>query len=194
MKKIEEQLESIEELLSVIIRKNASTEELIQKSAESQSNTLANVASEIKAILKQYPSGHLLESKLSTIQKRIESIPTTLQVRNHHHFDLRSKGFIISAVVLLIVTALSVAVSISSYRETSRIRKSDLKFRIARQLSPGLTARADSIYYKDPDQAEFKTRKLEARELSINQAEKALKQKRKEIDQAEKTLKLLKKQ
>lgn len=194
MKKIEEQLESIEELLSVMIRKNASTEELIQKSAESQSNILANVASEAKGAFKQYPSGQLLESQLSTIQKQIEGIPTTLQVKNHHHFDLRSKGFIISAAVLLIVTALSVAVSISSYRESSRLRESDLKFRIARQLSPALTAGVDSIYYKDPDQAEFETQRLEARELSIKQAEKAIKQKQKEIDQAQKTLKMLKKE
>ena len=122
MKKIEEQLESIEELLSAMIKKNASIEELIQKSAESQSNILANVVPEVKGALKQYPQGLQLESQLSMIQKRIESIPTTLQVRNHHHFDLRSKGFIISAVVLLIVTALSVAAAISSYRESSRLR------------------------------------------------------------------------
>ncbi|SEI83648.1 hypothetical protein SAMN05216327_104159 [Dyadobacter sp. SG02] len=191
MKKIEEQLESIEELLSVMIRENASIVELIQKSAESQSNILANAVSEVKGALKQYSSGQLLESRLSIIQKRIEGIPATLQVKNHHYFDLRSKGFIISAALLLIVTALSVAVAISSYRETSRLRESDLKFRIARQLSPVLTARVDSIYYKDPDQAELETQRLEARKLSIKEAEVLLKQKQKEIDQAEKTLKML---
>ena len=69
-----------------------------------------------------------------------------------------------------------------------------MKFRITKQLDPALTARVDSIYYKDPDQAEIETQRLEARELSIKQAEKKLKQKQKEIDEAQKTLKMLKKE
>jgi hypothetical protein len=44
MKKIEEQLESIEEVLSLMIRKNASIENLIQTATKSQNKTLAEAS------------------------------------------------------------------------------------------------------------------------------------------------------
>lgn len=194
MKKIEEQLDAIEEVLSVVVRKTSGVEDLMQSSTEAQNALVATTLAEIKAQLKQIPSAQLLTAQFSGIQKAVESIPRKLEIRNHHHFDLRSKGFIISAAAFLIVTALSVAVAISSYRESSRLRESDLKFRIARQLSPALTAKADSIYYRDPNRAEFETQRLEAHELSVKQAEALLKQKQKEINDAQKVLKKLKKE
>ncbi|MGN7890331.1 hypothetical protein [Dyadobacter sp. 22481] len=61
-----------------------------------------------------------------------------------------------------------------------------MKFQIAKQLSPALTAKADSTYYRNPNEAEFETQKLEAHELSVRQAEALLKQKQKEINDAQK--------
>lgn len=68
------------------------------------------------------------------------------------------------------------------------------KISFARQLNLALTAKADSIYYRDPDRAEFETQKLEAHELSVRQAEALLRQKQKEINDAQKVLKKLKKE
>jgi hypothetical protein len=175
MKKIEEQLESIEEVLSLVIRKNASIENLIQTTTESQNKILGNALIELKKDLNQNSSQHL-KSYLSQIEQVIVTAPKESQVTHHHHFDLQSKGFIISAAVLLLSTAISIAVAISNYSESSRLQKSDLKFRIARQLSPLLTARVDSIYYEEPDQAELETQKREAHELTVREAEELLKQ------------------
>ena len=194
MKKIEEQLESIEDVLSLLIRKNTSIENLIQAASESQNKTLSDTVIEIKKDLEHHSSTQHLETYFSQIHQAIVSVPKESQVRHHHHFDLRSKGFIISAVVLLIITALSVAVAISNYNERSRLEESDLKFRIARQLSPALTVRVDSIYYEDPDRAELETQKREANELTIKEAEELLKHKQMEAKKAKELLIKLKRE
>ena len=191
MKRIEEQLESIEEVLSLVIRKNASIENLIQTATESQNKTLADTLIELKKDLNQNSSQHL-KTHLSEIQQAVASVPKASEVRHHHHFDLRSKGFIISAAVLLLSTALSIAVAISIYKESNRLQESDLKFRITRQLSPALTARVDSIYYEDPDRAELETQKREAHEITVIEAEELLKQSQNETKQARELLNKLK--
>ena len=191
MKKIEEQLELMEEVLSLLIRKNASIENLIQTATESQNKTLADTLIELKKDLNQNSSQHL-KTHLSEIQQAVASVPKASEVRHHHHFDLRSKGFIISAAVLLLSTALSIAVAISNYKESNRLQGSDLKFRITRQLSPALTARVDSIYYEDPDRAELETQKREAHEITVIEAEELLKQSQNETKQARELLNKLK--
>ncbi|MCF2496119.1 hypothetical protein [Dyadobacter chenhuakuii] len=192
MKKIEEQLESIEEVLSRVIRKNASIESLIQTAIESQNTMVADTMIELKNDFKSNSSAQQLEADFSEIKQAVESIPKISQVRHHHHFDLRSKGFIISAASLLLTTAISVAVAFSNYSESSRLREADLKFRIARQLSPALTARVDSIYYEDPERAELETQKREAHELTVKEAEEVLRQRKDEARQARELLNKLK--
>ncbi|MCE7072604.1 hypothetical protein LZG74_19985 [Dyadobacter sp. CY327] len=184
MKKIEEQLESIEEVLSLVIRKNASIENLIQTVTDTQNKTLADALIELKTDLIQELSAQQLETYFSQIKQAIVNVQKTLEVRHHHHFDLQSKGFIISAAVLVLSTAISVAVAISNYNESSRLHESNLKFRIARQLSPALTARVDSIYYEDPERAELETQKQEALNLSVKEVEELLKNKQKETREA----------
>ena len=194
MKKIEEQLELMEEVLSLLIRKNTSIENLIQTATETQDKTLADTLVELKKDLKQGASAKQLNTSFSQIKEEIVRIQRATEVRHHHHFDLQSKGFIISAAVLLLSTAISVGVAISNYKESSRLQESDLKFRIARQLSPALTARVDSIYYEDPERAELETQKREARDLSVKEVEELLKNKQNETREASELLKKLKRQ
>ncbi|KAA0990043.1 hypothetical protein [Dyadobacter aurulentus] len=194
MKKIEEHLESIEEVLSLVIRKNASIENLIQMATESQNKTLADTVIQLKRDLAQDASAQQLETYLSQIEQAVVNVPKASEVRHHHHFDLQAKGFIISAALLLISTAISIAVAISNYNESTRLQESDLKFRISRQLSPAVAARADSIYYTDPERAELETQKLEAQELSVKDAEELLKRRQMEAQEAKELLKQLKKE
>ncbi|KAA0990149.1 hypothetical protein [Dyadobacter aurulentus] len=82
--------------------------------------------------------------------------------------------------------------AISNYNERSRLEESALKFRIARQLSPELTARVNSIYYKDPDRAELETQKREAHELTVKEVEELLNQREDGAEQARELLNKLK--
>ena len=193
MKKIEEQLESIEEVLSLVIRKNASIENLIQTAADSQNKALSETLIEIKRDLKQNPSSQYLESYFSEVKQAIGSIQKTTEVRNHHHFDLRSKGFIISAIALLITTAISIAVAFSSYRESRRLAGNDVKYRMIRQINPALVAWADSTYHNNPDSALAETKRREDFELVLKDAEANFNKKQEEAENARKLLKSLEK-
>jgi hypothetical protein len=193
MKKIEEQLESIEEVLSLVIRKNASIENLIQIAADSQNKALSETLIEIKRDLKQNPSSQYLESYFSEVKRAIVNIQKTTEVRNHHHFDLRSKGFIISVIALLITTSISIAVAFSSYRESRRLAGNDVKYRMIRQINPALVAWADSTFYNNPDSALTETKRREDFELVVKDAEANFNKKKEEAENARKLLKSLEK-
>ncbi|MBE9460588.1 hypothetical protein ACFP1I_21870 [Dyadobacter subterraneus] len=194
MKKIEEQLEGIEEILSVLIKKTSAIEGLIQRSDQVPDATNNDMIAEIKSHVLKLPTANVLLGTLTAIQKNIQFIPRETKVENYHHFDLKSKGFIISAAILLIVSTLCIGMAVSSFRENSRLQASDLKYRMIRQVYPGIGAWADSTYFRDPQSAESETQKLEARELVLKDAEKLLKQKQQETENAQNILKKLRKE
>jgi hypothetical protein len=110
MKKIEEQLESIEEVLSLVIRKSASMENLIQTASESQNKTLADTLMALKRDLEHHQSSQHLETYFSQIKQSVVSVPKASEVRHHHHFDLRSKE---------LYNLGSCAIAINSYKHCS---------------------------------------------------------------------------
>jgi hypothetical protein len=194
MKKIEEQLEGIEEILSVLIKKTSAIEGLIQRLDQIPDTTNNDMITEIKSHVLKLPTANVLLGTLTAIQKNIQFIPKETKVENYHHFDLKSKGFIISAAILLIVSTLCIGIAVSAFRENNRLQKSDVKYRMIRQVYPGIGAWADSAYFRDPQSAESETQKLEAREFVLKDAEKLLKQKEQETKSAQNLLKKLRKE
>jgi regulator of replication initiation timing len=191
MKKIEEQLESIEEVLTHLVKKISGIEETIEKMAAD--NTTRNLLADLKSSLTKMPSGQQFQAQMSGIQTSIDNLPKQSQVKHHHHFDLRSRGFIISAAILLIVSAISVGIAVTNSGENSRLHAMDVKYRMVRQFNPEIVAWIDSIYYQNPELAEQETEKREAHELVVNDAEALLKQKQQETKNAQNLLKKLKK-
>ncbi|TKT94051.1 hypothetical protein [Dyadobacter frigoris] len=194
MKKIEEQLEGIEEILSVLIKKTSAIEGLIQRSDQMPDTTNNDMITEIKSHVLKLPTANVLLGTLTAIQKNIQFIPKETKVENFHHFDLKSKGFIISAAILLIVSTVCIGIAVSAFRENNRLQQSDLKYRMIRQVYPTAAAWADSTYFRDPESTEAETQKLEARELVLKDAEKLLKQKQQETKNAQNILKKLRKE
>ena len=193
MKKIEEQLEGIEEVLMQLVRKISAAEEQNKNQKVTPDESIGILLNEINTQLKKQPSGPLLITQINGLQKSIETISKESQVRHHHHFDLQSKGFIISAAILLIVSAISVGIAVTNSGENNRLHAMDVKYRMIRQVNPEIAAWTDSIYYHNPELAEQETAKREAHELVVKDAEALLKQKQQETKNAQILLKKLKK-
>ena len=193
MKKIEEQLEGIEEVLMQLVRKISAAEEQNKNQKVTPDDSISIILTEINTQLKKQPSGQLLITQINGLQKSMETISQQSQVRHHHHFDLQSRGFIISAAILLIVSAISVGIAVTNSDENSRLHAMDVKYRMVRQINPEIAAWTDSIYYQNPKLAEQETEKREAHELVIRDAEALLKQKQQETKNAQNLLKKLKK-
>lgn len=193
MKKIEEQLEGIEEVLMQLVKKISAAEEQNKNQKVTPDDSIGILLTEINTQLKKQPSGQLLTAQINGLQKSIETISKQSQVKHHHHFDLQSKGFIISAAILLIVSAISVGIAVTNSGENNRLHAMDVKYRMIRQVNPEIAAWTDSIYYRNPELAEQETAKREAYELVVKDAETLLKQKQQETKNAQILLKKLKK-
>ena len=193
MKKIEEQLDAIEEVLTQLVRKVSAAEEQNKNQKVTPDDSIIIMLTEINTQLKKQPAGQLLTTQINGLKKNIETISQQSQVRHHHHFDLQSRGFIISAAILLIVSAISVGIAVTISGENNRLHAMDVKYRMIRQVNPEIAAWTDSIYYQNPELAEQETEKREAHELVIKDAEALLKQKQQEIKNAQNLLKKLKK-
>ena len=101
MKKIEEQLDAIEEVLTQLVRKISAAEEQNKNQKVTPDESIGILLNEINTQLKKQPSGQLLTAQINGLQKSIETISQQSEVKHHHHFDLQSKGYIISAAILL---------------------------------------------------------------------------------------------
>jgi hypothetical protein len=193
MNNIGQQLDVIEEVLSELVKKISSSEKYSQNQKDHLDDRMRNLITEVNGYLKEQPPTEVLMSQISNLHNSIKTFPQQSRIKHHHHFDLQSRGFIISAAILLVVSAISVGTAVTNSRENNRLRSSDVRFRMIRQVNPEIVTWTDSIYYKNPELAEKETEIREARELALKDAEALLKQKQQETKKAQNFLKKLKK-
>ncbi|MGI4806112.1 MAG: hypothetical protein ACRYFL_15205 [Janthinobacterium lividum] len=102
-------------------------------------------------------------SQMERLESRVKQLPETVtQTQHHHHLGNKSKWLLASGIVLLLVTSIASGLYYSLYRENRRLHDNDVKFRMVRQSSPAATRWVDSTFYRDPENAEKVTEKLEA--------------------------------
>lgn len=130
------------------------------------------------------PSWEKLQAMLPHVLQKISTIPKEIPMRHHHHFDLRSKGFIIGGITLLVTTMIAVGLLFSFWSENSRLHENDIKYRMIRQAVPGTALWADSIYHRNPNEVKRQTEKLEAQEETRRKAKVIAKQKEKQAREA----------
>lgn len=120
----------------------------------------------------------------------IRELPKSVKV--NHQFEDKARGFIIGCVTLLIVTALTTGAALYLWSDNRRMQENDIKFRMIRQIDPDIAYRTDTLYHQNPEAIEAETRRLEARQLAVAQAEAALTKSKERAAEAEKRLKKLK--
>jgi hypothetical protein len=188
-----EQLDVIEEVLTELVKKISAAEKNSKNQKDHLGDRMGNLITEVNMYLKEQPPTEVLVSQISNLHNSIKTFPQQSRVKHHHHFDLQSRGFIISAAILLVVSAISVGIAVTNSRENNRLQSSDVRFRMIRQVNPEIVAWTDSIYYRNPEIAEKETIKREAHEMVLKDAEALLKQKQQETKNAQNFLKKLKK-
>ncbi|MBD1398800.1 hypothetical protein H9Q13_16630 [Pontibacter sp. JH31] len=85
---------------------------------------------ELKALLKRQDlSAQALQiyAQIASFRESITRLPKVLPVRHYHHFEYRSRGFVIGGGVCLLMTAISAGLCFSLYRENSRLQESNMK-------------------------------------------------------------------
>lgn len=119
---------------------------------------------ELKALLKRHDlSVQALQiyALIASIQETVTKLPKVLPVRHHHHFEDRSRGFVIGGFLCLLTAAVSVGMCFSLFRENGMLEETDIKYRMIRQTFQEAAIWADSVYYSNPEETEQKVRLLE---------------------------------
>ena len=167
-KTIEERLEEQEEVLQLMLTKLQVLEnrkiEFPEIRIPDYSNQLEILKKELLRVNHSYPVEKIDEQiiKMKTLR---DGIPEVVKVRHHHHFQDKSKGFIVGAIVLLLVSAMAVGIAGSMWKENGRLNENSVKFRVIRQGYPNIAYWADTTYQRDPEMIKVLTEKLEAEQL-----------------------------
>lgn len=177
---MEERLADAEKVLALNVKRITTLEE---RKAEPQQIKVPDYYShfeKLKTLVKQHSlaySSLQIYAQINSFQKTISELPKVLPVEHHHYFTDKSKGFLISGIALLLVAALTVGLSFSLYRENTRIKENDIKFRMIRQSFPNTAKWADTTYHINPKAIESVVKKLETEQLNFIKAKSAAERK-----------------
>lgn len=197
--KLGERMNSVEDILAKLMDvKDYSVQldelkELITKIAEKE-----NTAPLHKEITQQIiATQNLLLTSEANIKKQemlFRNFPKEMQVKLIHHFEDKTKGFIIGGIILLILSAAMTGICLYLWSDNEKMKDNDVKFRIIRQIAPSVAYKADTLYYPDPKSMEKKTKQLEAQQLAVAEAEAAAKEMRDQSNKARNNIRKLKKE
>ncbi|QEC51967.1 hypothetical protein EDD80_11823 [Anseongella ginsenosidimutans] len=195
MNKTEEQLDSIEETLQLLIRK---FEELAGRAIKfpeikvpDYSAYLQQIHQRLK-VLERHNSAETVSRLIENLIRKIDAIPREIPMRHHHHVETRSRGFVITALILIMSSAMAIGLGAHLWWTNRSLKENDLKYRMIRFEHPKASQWAEDIYRKDPKAARRATRELEKEELAILQAEAEARRKKEEATEAREKLKSLK--
>lgn len=196
--KLGERLTSAEEALTKLMEVKDYTRQLEELKELVIQNTEQDKTPPIQEKMSQQVI--TIENLMLTIEasvKRQETIfkdfPKKIEVKLLHRFEDKTKGFIIGGLVLFTLSAVSTGICFYLWKDNGKMKDNDIKFRMVRQIAPDVAYRADTLYYPDPEGMEKKTKKMEADQLAIAQAEAAAKQAAQEAISAKKQIDQIKK-
>lgn len=196
MNELEEKVAMLEELIQGFVKRITIVEtempEFLKTFLQQYKETLDRIAARIETSNKRYDD-HKIQQQIDEVRELVSTMPKVIGVRNHHHFGKWSKSLIIGVAASFLLTAISVGVALNFWSENGRMRESDIKFRMVRQTNPNVAYSIDTLYYRNPEEIEAKTRQLEAEQLDIARAEAAAKEKEEQAKEAKQKLRKLKK-
>lgn len=196
MNKTEEQLDSIEETLQLLIRK---FEELAGREIKFPEIKVPDYTAYLQQIhqrlkvLERHNSADTVSRLIENLIREIDAIPREIPMRHHHHIETRSRGFVVTALILIMCSSLAIGLGAHLWWINRGLKENDLKYRMIRFEHPKASEWADETYQRDPKAARRATRELEKGERAILKAEAEAKRKEAEAKRAAKKAKELKK-
>ncbi|SFB96168.1 hypothetical protein SAMN05421747_102333 [Parapedobacter composti] len=136
-------------------------------------------------------SGHLVTA-VDEQKKLISEMPQRTKMTIEHRLTGRQRPYIITGVVLVLVSALSLFASFQLWRSNSTLQDSDTKIRMVRLLYPRVSLDIDSIYNNNPKQLKIWVKQEEERLLAIRKAEENARQSTERAERAKEQIKRLK--
>lgn len=137
-------------------------------------------------------TGHLVTAvdEQKTLISEMPQRTTTIE----HRITGRQLPYIITGIVLILVSVLSLFASFQLWRSNSALHDSDIKIRMVRLLYPQVSLDIDSIYYNNPKQLKIWVKQEEERLIAIRKAEENARHSTEQAERAKEEIKRLKEQ
>ncbi|WP_028298616.1 hypothetical protein [Olivibacter sitiensis] len=120
-------------------------------------------------------TGHLVTA-VDEQKKIISEMPQRTKMTVEHRITGRQLPYIITGVVLILVSVLSLFASFQLWRSNSALHDSDIKIRMVRLFYPQVSLDIDSIYNSNPKKLKLWVIQEEERLIAIRKAEENAKQ------------------
>ena len=168
LNELTERMDGVDELMDSIVKKVTEIDKREIKITDytPQFEALKTVVGQLNI---RYPAEQI-QNTLAESKGILEAIRKILPVKVKHQFDFKTKGLIIAAMMLLIVTAISTGLCGHLWVENNRLQAVDIKYRLLRQVDTHSTKWADSIYTSNPDEAEKTVIGMENAKITKNKA------------------------
>lgn len=151
VEELEERLLDVERVLALQGKRLEKLEEqeILTPPQAAQAPDCSSQFEELKALLRRHDlSAQALQiyAQITSFRETISKLPKVLPVRHHHHFEDKSRGFVLGGIVCLLTAAISAGLCFSLFRENSILQGNNMKYRMIRQAYPEIVHWADSAY------------------------------------------------
>lgn len=115
---------------------------------------------------------------------RIRAFPKKMVTDVKHRFEGSNRIVVIVIAASVIITAISLGLWASTFRENTRLRENDIKYRYLQLSKPSDAIRIDSLFSNNADGFEKVVKKEESRQRALAIAEAAARAKEQETREA----------
>lgn len=152
MDKLEEKIESLEQVIEALIGRFRNVEIVVGSLAE---NEPKDYGERLKSIIKllscteQKASLQELKRSLDQLREKIELNPKKTEIMHHHHLDIKSRSRLWWLLTIFITVSISLGSSVSLLIRNHELFTDSEKYRMVRAFYPRQSKQLDEVYQKN---------------------------------------------
>lgn len=182
MKEELEKIESIEQVLEILVGKfvalETSVKEALQVEQPNYKPELKHIYSVLDIAKRNYEAIGLRDM-INKLEYRMDQVPERTITKHHHHLEFKTKLQLLGGLSVFIVVALAIGLSVSLLVRNHALRADAERFQVVQAYYPSVGKSIVEAYSNNRSRLMLATDSvLNARKISQGQAKQALKKKR----------------
>lgn len=149
MDKLEEKIESLEQVIEALIGRFRNVEIVVGSLAEQEPKDYSQALASITKLLtssQEKASLEAFKSSLDQLHERMRSHSNKSETRHYHHLDLKSRSRLWWFLAVFVIVSASLGTSVSLLTRNHRLFTDAEKYRVVRAFYPLQTKEVDRAY------------------------------------------------
>ncbi|MFA6275231.1 MAG: hypothetical protein WC622_00670 [Pedobacter sp.] len=147
-----EQLESIEQVLEVVVAKFVSLEtsvkELIELEPPDYEEQFEQIFNVLDIAKRNYEAQRLGEL-MKVLERRMAQVPEKTVIRHHHHLEAKTKFQVIGFLLIFLILAVCIGSSVSLLIRNDQLYRDGEQFKVVKAYYPTIAAPIGKAYEND---------------------------------------------